>query len=255
MFARFLGQDPIEKKKPSDLGYTNLFEARSHVPRLAAALCPVHASRAWSGQPASFSLCYISFVMTVRACRCQIKLRNKFRRASKRLQPRPFPRCSMATGSAIRLRSAAQVTPRPPPFIQAHNRLRFRIAGAGCEQRQAPRSVGVPPTALMRPTAHRISRLFVTGGQSKYVEELDRNYLEYRQMMREFADASQVRKTTMMTRLMQVRNGVGALESPPSTLASTLCVPRTSFGDASCWPCTERHASSPQRQEGISWTG
>ena len=113
----------------------------------------------------------------------------------------------------------------------------------------------MPPTALMRPTAHRISRLFVTGGQSKYVEELDRNYLEYRQMMREFADASQVRKTTMMTRLMQVRNGVGALESPPSTLASTLCVPRTSFGDASCWPCTERHASSPQRQEGISWTG
>ena len=35
------------------------------------------------------------------------------------------------------------------------------------------------------------------------MEELDRNYLEYRQMMREFADASQVRKTTMMTRLMQ----------------------------------------------------
>ena len=44
-----------------------------------------------------------------------------------------------------------------------------------------------------------------TAGQTaQYVEELDRNYLEYRKMMREFADASQVKKTTMMTRLMQV---------------------------------------------------
>jgi meiotic recombination protein SPO11 len=43
-----------------------------------------------------------------------------------------------------------------------------------------------------------------TGGQSTYVPELDRNYLEYRRMMREFADASQVKKTTMMTRLMQL---------------------------------------------------
>jgi meiotic recombination protein SPO11 len=43
-----------------------------------------------------------------------------------------------------------------------------------------------------------------TGGHSQYVPELDRNYLEYRRMMREFADASQVKKTTMMTRLMQL---------------------------------------------------
>lgn len=43
-----------------------------------------------------------------------------------------------------------------------------------------------------------------TGGQTQYVKELDRNYLEYRKMMREFSDASQVKKTTMMTRLMQV---------------------------------------------------
>ena len=51
-------------------------------------------------------------------------------------------------------------------------------------------------------TPHLVPR-HSAGGQSKYVEELDRNYLEYKQMMREFADASQVRKTTMMTRLMQ----------------------------------------------------
>ena len=82
------------------------------------------------GPTSIFSLCYISFVITVRACRCQIKLRNKFRRASKRLRPRPFPKCSMATGSAIRLRSAAQVTARPPPLIQAHNRLRVGISPA-----------------------------------------------------------------------------------------------------------------------------
>jgi len=44
-----------------------------------------------------------------------------------------------------------------------------------------------------------------TGGTTVYVKELDRNYLEYKQMMREFSDASQVKRTTMMTRLMQVR--------------------------------------------------
>lgn len=45
-FSAHGGQDPIEKKKPSDLGYTNLFEARSNVtPVIAPCRCtqPVQA--------------------------------------------------------------------------------------------------------------------------------------------------------------------------------------------------------------------
>ncbi|EKX39294.1 Spo11-3/Rhl2/Bin5/Top6A3 vegetative topoisomerase VIA [Guillardia theta CCMP2712] len=38
----------------------------------------------------------------------------------------------------------------------------------------------------------------------QFVPELDRNYLEYKAMKRQFADSSQVKRTTMMTRLMQL---------------------------------------------------
>ncbi|KAJ1467645.1 Spo11/DNA topoisomerase VI subunit A [Baffinella frigidus] len=42
------------------------------------------------------------------------------------------------------------------------------------------------------------------GANTQFVPELDRNYLEFKSMKRQFADSSQVRKTTMMTKLMQL---------------------------------------------------
>jgi meiotic recombination protein SPO11 len=100
-------QDPIEKKKPSDLGYQNLFEVTDKTPEQVKECIETIAAEAISE-------------------------------------------------------------------VLEGNGLRYTLAQRG------------------------------TGGHTQYVEELDRNYLEYRKMMREFADASQVKKTTMMTRLMQL---------------------------------------------------
>ena len=104
----FLLQDPIEKKTPSDLGFSNLFEVTDQTPQQVQATIEKVAAEAIDE-------------------------------------------------------------------VLEGNGLRYALAQRG------------------------------TGGTTVYVKELDRNYLEYKQMMREFSDASQVKRTTMMTRLMQVR--------------------------------------------------
>ena len=112
-------QDPIEKKKPSDLGYDNLFEVTDQVEIVKRQVST------------TLNMC-IDVALTF----------EHFCQTPEQVQAR-----------------IEKVAAEAIDEVLEGDGLRYSLAQRG------------------------------TGGQTQYVAELDRNYLEYKKMMREFADA------------------------------------------------------------------